>query len=411
MNAVLSRARVTGLNLSVRYWVLVPEWFRKPCSFFVNHTKILKNRYVHGVLGLLLVIAGGHTLPVYGSEQVRVAFEKPQYHITPGEIFPVSVVIDLSPEQNIESFGIQLLFDPAKASAAGVGTMEVNPSLAFDGPRADLPVIAVGSGFAAAKGTIRFQAGETPLPTNRVLVTFLIRDLNQGSYKLSLDFFNTLGSTEQIFVDNRGQVLDSLIQFGTADVIPMNGLQIQADGPISLNRQTGLFEETIRLVNAGQFPVFGATIAINNLPLAWSVANASGTNSGVPYLRVTSNIPGGQSLLVKAEFRVPDRNPQGRPTYSIMDHNPGVEPPLVGKAFLVSPRANLPDGSFLIEFSTLLNRYYAVQYSKDLTNWVTSFPHHRGNGSRSQWIDYGPPKTEKLPSEEATRFYRVFLVP
>jgi hypothetical protein len=341
----------------------------------------------------------------------NVHFERDQYFISPEENTPVTVVIDPVPNGGLASFGVLLSFDPESASVVGVGGIEVNPELSFDGPRSDTPVVSVGRGVAGTKGTLRFQPGSIKASTNRVLVTFLIRDLGKGPHRLQLSFFNTIGPTEQIFVDGSGGVIDSQIVFGSAEVIPTGGLEIEAAGPISLNRQTGLFEQIIHLLNRRQFPIIGATILVKNLPQNWQVWNATGTNSGNPYLRVNSSIAGGASLPVRVEFRVPNRNPVERPAYSISDYTPGStsEPP--GESFLVLPKSNLPDGSFLLEFSTLSNRFYSVQYSRDLMNWTTVSPSQKGNGSRSQWIDYGPPKTESSPSQETNRFYRVILLP
>jgi len=33
-----------------------------------------------------------------------------------------------------------------------------------------------------------------------------------------------------------------------------------------------------------------------------------------------------------------------------------------------------------------------------------------GTGTRQQWIDNGPPKTDSLPPASAMRFYRLLLV-
>jgi hypothetical protein len=63
----------------------------------------------------------------------------------------------------------------------------------------------------------------------------------------------------------------------------------------------------------------------------------------------------------------------------------------------------------LVEFNTISNRLYYVQYapSADSTNWATSLPPLRGTGQRVQWIDNGPPKTVSLPGPGTNRFYRV----
>mgnify|MGYP000661903502 CR=1 FL=1 len=49
--------------------------------------------------------------------------------------------------------------------------------------------------------------------------------------------------------------------------------------------------------------------------------------------------------------------------------------------------------------------------SNDALNWNTAIPFVKGNGSRLQWIDNGPPKTTSSPGSQLNRFYRAILVP
>ena len=72
--------------------------------------------------------------------------------------------------------------------------------------------------------------------------------------------------------------------------------------------------------------------------------------------------------------------------------------------------SNPGDGTIQIEFSTLINRTYSVQYSSDLVTWNTVVPSIMGIGDVVQFIDDGPPKTESDPASETRRFYRIILV-
>lgn len=90
---------------------------------------------------------------------------------------------------------------------------------------------------------------------------------------------------------------------------------------------------------------------------------------------------------------------------------PEIPPDPGGTPHALAARAFLDDGSFLLEFTSLSNRYYSIQYSPDLSTWRTVVPALRGNGSRVQWIDYGPPRTDRLPRLDAQRFYRLTLLP
>jgi hypothetical protein len=67
----------------------------------------------------------------------------------------------------------------------------------------------------------------------------------------------------------------------------------------------------------------------------------------------------------------------------------------------------LPDGNFLIEFRSQLNRLYTIQYSSDATDWISVFPSLLGTGELIHWLDDGPPKTDPPPATQPSRFYRV----
>jgi len=67
--------------------------------------------------------------------------------------------------------------------------------------------------------------------------------------------------------------------------------------------------------------------------------------------------------------------------------------------------------TFMVEFMTLSNRIYSVQYSPDLRNWQPVTPALTGDGNWVQWIDDGEPKTAGMPASQSARFYRVMLLP
>jgi hypothetical protein len=51
-----------------------------------------------------------------------------------------------------------------------------------------------------------------------------------------------------------------------------------------------------------------------------------------------------------------------------------------------------------------------INYSADLTNWVSAAPLVRASANRTQWIDAGPPKTTSPPGPGG-RYYRVVEMP
>jgi hypothetical protein len=73
--------------------------------------------------------------------------------------------------------------------------------------------------------------------------------------------------------------------------------------------------------------------------------------------------------------------------------------------------AKNPDKTFLVEFDTMFERLYVVQYTKDFKNWNTAQHAVVGSGSIMDWIDGGQPETLRAPAEEPMRFYRLMLLP
>lgn len=76
-----------------------------------------------------------------------------------------------------------------------------------------------------------------------------------------------------------------------------------------------------------------------------------------------------------------------------------------------SSRSRLPDGRFLIEFQSDLNRSYTIQYSANAKDWKNAESPIIGDGDLIGWIDSGQPETESHPSESSTRYYRVVFTP
>lgn len=68
----------------------------------------------------------------------------------------------------------------------------------------------------------------------------------------------------------------------------------------------------------------------------------------------------------------------------------------------------LPGEGFRIAFSGQSNRLYCIQYSNDLKTWRAAQCVIIGNGALTYWTDKGQPETEKAPSTQEMRFYRLF---
>jgi hypothetical protein len=190
----------------------------------------------------------------------------------------------------------------------------------------------------------------------------------------------------------------------------LGSLPFTQAGPMALNQQTGLFEQRINVVNPTPLTLSAARVLVFNLPIGVRVFNASGTNNGVPFVQYNKSIFPGESVVMTIEYLVPTRiAPTPTLVLEVVPLLPSAQTAGVGQK--IDRALPLAGGTFLLEFSSLANRFYSVQYSSDLVTWKTSVPSIQGTGSKVQWIDNGQPKTESLPSASEKRFYRIILLP
>ena len=217
-----------------------------------------------------------------------------------------------------------------------------------------------------------------------------------------------------VAVDILGLVSTSSVS--TVTVIsraPTEAQPLVTDG--LLVRQTGLFYQTVRVSNPTAAPLAALRLWVeldaNSLARSVQVWNATGRSNDVPYLSYNMSLAPGESVDLQIEYYVADRRTFPNPVFraEVVAPDPPFEP--AGTALGFVRQVPLTGGLFLVEFSTTAGRWYYVQYSSDMTDWKTAPPAVMGTGSRVQWIDTGPPKTESLPSSGTNRFYRVLLVP
>jgi hypothetical protein len=118
----------------------------------------------------------------------------------------------------------------------------------------------------------------------------------------------------------------------------------------------------------------------------------------------------GQTQTVTLEFYVTDHFTIPKPNYSVYF---SASPLVILPPSSTTPLAAVvreTNGLFLVEFRTELGKRYYVQYADTIdglkTNALTAAPPVNGTGSRVQWLDTGPPRTQS-PPESGSRFYRV----
>jgi hypothetical protein len=180
------------------------------------------------------------------------------------------------------------------------------------------------------------------------------------------------------------------------------------------NPQTDFFEERVRVTNPTYSTFDAVRVWVFNLtnspPI--TVHNPTGFTNGIPYIQSYAAVPPNSYVDMTIEYYSPLRimpNPILRP--ELVSPRPVPPGNLSGTLQHINRGFLSANKTFLVEFATLFNRTYVVQYSADLQNWKSSEPFVMGDGGWVQWIDNGLPKTDSPPAEQSARFYRVLLLP
>lgn len=181
-------------------------------------------------------------------------------------------------------------------------------------------------------------------------------------------------------------------------------LRVGLDGPLILNRQTGLFEQRVTISNIANGDLRGFRLQVADLPDGVTFHNKATAEDTVDYLGA---IPSQGSVSLILEFYSPTRIPSFQPQISASEI--ALRSPLpIEPAGLAVDRCLLQDdGSFLIEFTAKPGSRYEIQYTDDGKSWRRSPVSIRAAGNRVQWIDRGPPRTETAPVTTHRRFYVV----
>ena len=181
------------------------------------------------------------------------------------------------------------------------------------------------------------------------------------------------------------------------------------------NPQNGLVEQAILVSNVGTNDV--PAVRVVGTGLTNRLFNASGTNSGSPYVVYAAALPVNQSVKLLLQFLVTAYFPLTNTQLQAFGvPPPDLTPPAIASASTnlnISRLVPLANGNVLIEFPVVTNRAYTVVYSDNasFSNAAVAPPSIVAVGNRMQWIDYGPPTTTNPPASSPVRFYRVFQNP
>ena len=192
-------------------------------------------------------------------------------------------------------------------------------------------------------------------------------------------------------------------------ILQSTNLFALAGTPISLNPQTGLFEQNVLVTNSSPVTIAGVRLFIFNLPGDVQVNNAAGSTNGTPFVQYNQPLAPATTVNFLIEYYRANRDTNFLPAFGVQEIIP-VSLTVTGAVFAIN--SSMTIGSrYMIEFTATPERTYAVQYSSNLLDWATAVPAIVAPNNRVQWYDDGPPKTESLPPAAGSRFYRVVQLP
>lgn len=186
---------------------------------------------------------------------------------------------------------------------------------------------------------------------------------------------------------------------------------IDTQSTMTLNRQTGLLEQTFTFTNRGQRAIGGFDLAITGLPDGVTLNNASDTIAGGGTIALRRPLGIGESITITVEYFAAVRRTPFTPQTALTLTLPEPPPAPTGEGFAIERCVKMEDGAFLIEFPSVPGDRYEIQYSDNAVDWLASPTTIRAAGNRVQWIDRGPPRTHAVPPSEGSRFYRVKELP
>jgi copper(I)-binding protein len=195
-------------------------------------------------------------------------------------------------------------------------------------------------------------------------------------------------------------------------IIVLTNVLVIATSPTMLNPQTGLFTNSVLVTNSGPNTIAAVRLLILLAPANADVRvyNASGrTTNGTYYVQYNFPLAPGATVDFTIEYYRASRRPIiPPPTYVVQELTNAVTLTVTNGVGVKIDNITPSSGGMLIGFYATPGRSYAVQYSSDMTNWLTADPFIIAPANYVQWFDQGPPKTQNLP---ATRFYRAFELP
>lgn len=166
----------------------------------------LTRRAVQAVAAVA-VLAGGL------ADAIEVNFSSPVYAVPVGDTVQVQVEIALDPYDDLFSYGVRLVTGgPGRVVVTSVEVpAELDYTAFATGATKDL-----SPGVTGVKGNTLFTEDAAQPYVGTLLATFTLEGVRPGEVDLGLEFYRTVGLSEDVFLSTDGTVLDPFITFGAA---------------------------------------------------------------------------------------------------------------------------------------------------------------------------------------------------
>lgn len=178
-----------------------------------------EGRFRSAQSSIFLLILGLACLAGGPSRAAVIDFAGPQPVVLVNE--PVTLRVQISYAQgevnSLFSFGVAAITEGLPTWIVPLG-VDVPGPLDFNGVAGPGAQKIVFPEFIGAKGTVDLSANPVLTYTGAVLAEVRYQFNEPGTYPIRLDFFNTLGPTEDIFVNGNGVAIDDSIEFGSTIV-------------------------------------------------------------------------------------------------------------------------------------------------------------------------------------------------
>jgi uncharacterized repeat protein (TIGR01451 family) len=361
-----------------------------------NSAQIVVQPTSAGKLTNLFQVFANETDPVLTNNSAAVIST-----VTNGPPLPVDVALSITAAPNPVAVGAPLTYsltvtNNSSTTATGVMVSNTLP------PNVTVFSLLPSQGAATNQsGVVTYSVGSLP---NGNTATLAIVVLPNVAGLLTNTAFAASTQTDSYPGNNVATNIT------TAVTQSITNLVLTVLSSITLNPQTGLFEQRIQVANGGPATPSSVLVTVSGLPANAKVYNAAGTTNGLPYVQSSSPLGVGSNVVFLLEYYIPTRVAPTNLTFTV-EAGPTVIPPVVSGTILsVSRTLVLTNGNVLVEFSAVPGQIYAIQYSSDMVTWLTAVPVIAAPANRVQWIDAGPPQTVSSPAQTSARYYRVVLL-